>query len=917
MTEKHTPDIPTSHDEPTASELRHARNVQRVALIVTAITGSTGGIYIASVFAQPQVWQIMAATGLAAAAAGLGLVAWGTARRRHPHLAAHLLLMATSLLIPATALFFEDTTWPFFLAALVLIITLGITTLSRQQIARAIAIYALLAAGLSLTAAQVRPWERFDVTQHPILQSLVPITIGGVILMVLWQFALFYRYSETIRARLIVAFVLLVILPMLATNGISAWTSMQSSQQRTIAQLESVVMLKEAEIQKWLDSLQVALVLALTGEEARFSEAAYTDTYQADYDRLIQRFDEVVAQTEDLQELLILDNQGRVLLSTDAEQEGKIFISEDFFIQGRREPFVQLPRYGATLGHALMVARPIFDPEQEHAVGVLAARVRPEALEEIVSEPTGLEETGEVYLVNADQRLLAGLGQAGHAPGDVVVADQGVGTALQEQQSVSGVYEDERGQTVVGAYRWLPQLQVVLAAKQDQGVGLGALSQALYLDLMAAGVLVVVAVVAALLVTRNISAPLSSLAEKAARVAAGDLEESVLVEGGGEVAGLAQAFNDTTTRLRGLVEELEQRVTRRTRVLERRTAYLEAAAEVGRAAASILDTGRLMRQVVELIRERFGLYYVGLFRVDETGEWAVLRAGTGQAGQAMLARGHRIQVGEGMIGWSIANAESRVAERAETDEVRLTIPELPETRSEAALPMRSRGRVVGALTVQSDRADAFGVGLLTVLQTMADQVAVALDNARLFAESQEAIDAQRRAYGEISREAWGELLRTQPTRGFYKNKQGLVPIAEARQWQQVAGDNPEEEESTHILQVTRPITVREQVIGVINARKPPEAGQWVEEEIDLLDTLVSRLEEALEGARLHEQTQSRARREQMARQITEKVRAAPDIETIAQTAAEELVRALGGARGFVQLRTETRDDDDETNRPLP
>jgi GAF domain-containing protein/HAMP domain-containing protein len=616
-----------------------------------------------------------------------------------------------------------------------------------------------------------------------------------------------------------------------------------------------------------------------------------------------------------LQELLILDRYGQVLLSTDAAQEGEDFASEDFFRQGRQEPFVQPPKYDATLGHTLMVARPIFDPRQSRAVGVLAGRVRWEALEEIVGEPAGLGETSEVYLVDVDQRLLTGMGLIDYTPGDVISTDRGVIAALQGNRNVSGAYEDYRGHPVLGTYRWLSQLRVVLAAKQDRSASLGTLSQTIYLNLGVTGALVMAAIVAALLVTRGIAVPLSNLAETAARVAAGDLEESVLIEGQGEIAGLAQAFNDTTTRLRGLVEELEQRVGRRTRILERRTAYLEAAAEVGRAAASILDTDRLMRQVVELIRERFGLYYVGLFRVDETGEWAVLRAGTGQAGQAMLARGHRIQVGEGMIGWSIANAESRVAERAETDEVRLTIPELPETRSEAALPMRSRGRVLGALTVQSDRPEAFGVGLLTVLQTMADQVAVALDNARLFAESQEAIDAQRRAYGEISREAWGELLRTQPTRGFYRNKQGLAPITDARQWQQVTSDNPDEEESTHILQVTRPITVREQVIGVINARKPPEAGQWVEEEMDLLETLVNRLEEALEGARLHEQTQSRARREQMARQITEKVRAAPDIETIAQTAAEELVRALGGARGFVQLRTETLDD--ETNGTLP
>ncbi|NIV38224.1 MAG: hypothetical protein GWN58_55050, partial [Anaerolineae bacterium] len=101
--------------------------------------------------------------------------------------------------------------------------------------------------------------------------------------------------------------------------------------------------------------------------------------------------------------------------------------------------------------------------------------------------------------------------------------------------------------------------------------------------------------------------------------------------------------------LRGLIGGLEHQVAERTRDLARRTAYLEATADVGRAASSILETGQLIEEVVELIRERFDLYYVGLFEVDPGREWAILRAGTGAAGRAMLARGHRIRVGDGMI----------------------------------------------------------------------------------------------------------------------------------------------------------------------------------------------------------------------------------------------------------------------------
>jgi GAF domain-containing protein len=162
---------------------------------------------------------------------------------------------------------------------------------------------------------------------------------------------------------------------------------------------------------------------------------------------------------------------------------------------------------------------------------------------------------------------------------------------------------------------------------------------------------------------------------------------------------------------------------------------------VGQTATSYLEAEALIQQVTDLIKDQFGLYYVGLFVVDERNEWAELRAGTGEAGQKMLAREHRLRVGDGMIGWSIANAQARVALDTGTDAVRFDNPDLPDTRSEAAIPMRSRGRVLGALSVQSTKGAAFDQDTIVVLQTMADQVAVAVDNARLFAAAQEALEA--------------------------------------------------------------------------------------------------------------------------------------------------------------------------------
>jgi GAF domain-containing protein/CHASE3 domain sensor protein len=379
----------------------------------------------------------------------------------------------------------------------------------------------------------------------------------------------------------------------------------------------------------------------------------------------------------------------------------------------------------------------------------------------------------------------------------------------------------------------------------------------------------------------GVSRPIQRLTGVAAQILAGDLDARARVESGDEVGRLAGTFNDMTDQLRRTLRDLEQH----TRDLERRSGYLEASAEVSHAATSILDTDQLIHQVVELILEQFGLYYVGLFLVDDLGEWAVLQAGTGEAGQAMLARGHRIKVGEGMIGWSIANSQARVALEVGQDAVRKPTAELPDTRSEAAIPMRSRERVLGALTVQHTIPGAFGPGAIAVLQTMADQVAVALDNAQLLTASQAALEAERRAYGELSREAWMRLTQGRLNLGYRYSPSGIFPLGKT---EVPSGDGGQE-----LPELTLPIRIRENVVGKINAHKPSASGGWTQEEIALLETLVGQLSQALEGAQLYQDTQDRATREHMVGEITSKMRESLDVDTVLQTAVREMHQALG------------------------
>lgn len=189
-------------------------------------------------------------------------------------------------------------------------------------------------------------------------------------------------------------------------------------------------------------------------------------------------------------------------------------------------------------------------------------------------------------------------------------------------------------------------------------------------------------------------------------------------------------------------EQVQQLLHQANLKLDRRALQLQAAAEVSRATSSILDPNELIHQVVELTRERFGMYYVGLYLVDRTGDtrkWAVLRAATGEAGRQMVAQGRRIEVGgDSMVGWCIANRQYRLVEDVSEDAARLKNPLLPGTRSKLALPLISRGQAIGAMTIQSSQPAAFTEEDITTLQTMVDQLANAIENARLFTEHKQA-----------------------------------------------------------------------------------------------------------------------------------------------------------------------------------
>ena len=422
--------------------------------------------------------------------------------------------------------------------------------------------------------------------------------------------------------------------------------------------------------------------------------------------------------------------------------------------------------------------------------------------------------------------------------------------------------------------------------------------------------LVVLMAVIGIMLTNRLVTPLQELAMAAQQLGGGEWDIPLPSVGEDEIGVLTQAFATMRTQLRELLEGLEQRMDERTR-------NLRAAAEVSQAITSILDPDQLLPQVVELVRERFDLYYVGLFLLDEQEQFAVLRAGTGEAGRQMLSRGHQLEVGgNSMIGQCVATDKADIQLDVGEAAVRFDNPLLPETRSEMALPLRSRGKVIGAMTVQSTAAAAFDETDIAVLQAMADQLANAIANAELYTAAQTALAEARATQRHYLVQAWAEYLQT-TTAGRYETSGpdvaplGETVLPEARQAMAERrtlvrggnGETVEEGAGEKIPALVAPIMLRDQPLGALGVRIAEGRQSWSEEEITLVEAIAEQFALAADNLRLVEATQRRAAREQLVGEINANIRSQLEVEAVLERALTELGKALDADQAAAYLGT--------------
>lgn len=358
--------------------------------------------------------------------------------------------------------------------------------------------------------------------------------------------------------------------------------------------------------------------------------------------------------------------------------------------------------------------------------------------------------------------------------------------------------------------------------------------------------------IAAIWLAGILARPIIRLTRVAERVREGDLEVQAPVGSSDEVGQLAETFNEMTTRLRQTLAGLEQRISERTR-------ELTLSGEVGRSLSQERDLDRLLKNAVELIQANFDLYYTQIYLVDPAGETLVLRSGTGSVGEELLRRRHRLPIGPGSIN-GLAAAERRPVIVADTETSAFFRPNplLPETRSEMAMPLAVGERVVGVLDMQSQRSGALSEEVLPAFESLSGQLAVAIENASLFNQAQQARSEVENQARRLTREGWREFLdaiERSERAGFIYDQAQVKPIGGALA---VQGEGA----------LVAPIRVTGETVGSIQLERDATQG-WTPDESDLVAAVADQVARQVENLRLLTQAERyRAEAENAIRQLT-------------------------------------------------
>jgi GAF domain-containing protein len=324
--------------------------------------------------------------------------------------------------------------------------------------------------------------------------------------------------------------------------------------------------------------------------------------------------------------------------------------------------------------------------------------------------------------------------------------------------------------------------------------------------------------------------------------------------------------------------------------LKRRAERIGTIANISKTLTLVQDIEQLLPEVVRTISRRFGFYHTGIYLLDDQKEVAILRGASSEGGIRMLKRGHRVLTNShGTIGFVTDRGEARIALDEGAQPTRFDNPDLPDTRSQLVLPLKVKELVIGALDIQSEQANAFTEEDVSILSILADQVAVAIQNAYSAEQALNALRNAEIASRQLSGRAWEGYSETLEVRGYRYDGVKPEPVKEK-------GDMSEGRNSLSI-----PIRVRGYTIGHLKLTPPDAARLWTEDEIAMAEATADRVALALEGARLLDDAQRKAAREAFLSDISAKLGTSFQLDSILRDTVQELGENFANATVSFQL----------------
>lgn len=614
-------------------------------------------------------------------------------------------------------------------------------------------------------------------------------------------------------------------------------------------------------------------------------------------------------------EVFVTDQQGALVSATDVTSD--YYQADETWWQAAYNDsvgnvYISMPELDQSTGKlSILLAVPIYDTRGGDLIGILRSTLAIDNVLSILQSPIG--QTGEAdvlfpngKMLDAKKRDYEDVSPASLAAIHSSANNTYVAAAFEGYDSILSQVpiRAKTASSKVNDLGWV----VIISQHADEA--LAPVQQQIRIINIFGTLMAGIAALLSLVVAQRLAQPIANLTETTREIAGGNLNARAQVESQDEIGQLAETFNDMTAQLQDSLESLEQRVEERTIQLEksshqlqRRASQFEAISLLARTISTIQNLDELLPKITQLVSKRFGFYHVGLFLLDESGRYAVLSAANSEGGQRMLARKHRLGVGQtGIVGYVTSTGNPRIVLDTGTDAVYFDNPDLPDTRSEMALPLRLGQRIIGALDVQSTEANAFSEDDIEVLSILADSISIAIENARLFEESQRVLVDAQSAFGEYTKEAWKRITSRRKTVGYEFSGVALRPLEKPAHSTEIkkalkTGKTSLGKKATTIAV---PIKLRDQVIGAMNIQLPKDK-TLDDDEVDITQALAERVGVAIENATLLEESRRLAARESIIGDISAKISATAQIERIMQVAAGEIRQALGAEEVIVKI----------------